>query len=103
MARPPNPPSRHVFSRPAGDLLRAAGVVAVYAEIAGRCTDSAFWPTFAAASARAEFWRNLRRNSFRQPDPLRDMLVALKRTQFGAAVHSAVSSARYNPLFPLFP
>jgi len=48
----------------------------VYPKITGGGADAAFWSTFAAASARAEFWRNLRRNSFRQPDPLGDMLVA---------------------------
>jgi hypothetical protein len=54
--------------------------------------EAAFWPVCSASSEAIDFLRKLRRKSFlllRQPDPLSDVLVALKRGQFGAGEDSS--------------
>ena len=71
--------------RALSDLRRAAGVVAVYAEIAGSGTDSAFVAMATATRSLRLIWHNLSRLKIGQPDPLGELFVALDRGQLGAS------------------
>ena len=114
MDRHPPPKSHRLQRRRPLELLKdlekavggrgAASVVAAYAKIAGGFRQAALWSVRLLAALVRTFLRKLRRKVvlllLRQPDPLGDMLIALKRGQFGAGRERGSLALRLIPRLP---